>query len=39
VDPFNGRFLTYGGQANLAEGECSGDLIVIAYRDRETAHT
>ena len=37
LEPFGGHFIIHGGSVNLLEGDWSGDLIVIAFRDRETA--
>ena len=38
LEPFGGRFVIHGGPVDLLEGHWSGDLIVIAFKDRETAH-
>ena len=35
--PFGGRFLIHGGSVDVLEGDWSGDLIVIAFPDRERA--
>ncbi len=35
--PFGGKFLVHGGNAEVVEGAWRGDLIVIEFRDRETA--
>jgi uncharacterized protein (DUF1330 family) len=37
LEPFGGRFLIHGGPAEVLEGQWSGDLIVIAFPDREQA--
>jgi len=36
--PFSGRFIIHGGPKTVLEGEWPGDLIVIAFPDREQAH-
>ncbi len=38
LEPFGGRFLIHGGPVDAMDGNWSGDLVVIAFRDRETAH-
>jgi uncharacterized protein (DUF1330 family) len=38
LEPFGGHFLIHGGPVDALEGDWSGDLIVIAFKDRETAH-
>ena len=38
LEPFGGHFVIHGGPVDLLEGDWSGDLIVIAFKDRETAH-
>jgi uncharacterized protein (DUF1330 family) len=38
LEPFGGQFIIHGGLVDLLEGDWSGDLIVIAFKDRETAH-
>ncbi|MHA7774113.1 DUF1330 domain-containing protein [Roseibium sp. M-1] len=35
--PFGGRFLIHGGEKHQLEGTFSGDLIVIAFPDRQKA--
>ncbi len=35
--PFGGRFLVHGGHVELLEGNLLGDLIIIAFPDREQA--
>lgn len=35
--PFGGRFIIHGGRAEVLEGRWDGDLIVIAFADREQA--
>ncbi|MBU0726209.1 MAG: DUF1330 domain-containing protein [Alphaproteobacteria bacterium] len=35
--PFGGRFLVHGGDKTVLEGEWPGDLVVIAFPDREAA--
>ncbi|WP_230532524.1 DUF1330 domain-containing protein [Microvirga roseola] len=37
LEPFGGRFLIHGGPVEVREGTWSGDLIVIAFPDRESA--
>ncbi len=37
LEPFGGRFVIHGGPVDLLEGHWSGDLIVIGFRDHETA--
>lgn len=36
--PFEGRFLIHGGPVDPMDGHGSGDLVVIAFPDRESAH-
>jgi len=36
--PFGGRFIIHGGPVTVMEGSWSGDLIVIAFPDRRSAH-
>lgn len=36
--PFGGRFLIHGATPQVMEGPWEGDLIVIAFPDREAAH-
>lgn len=36
--PFGGRFLIHGGTPEVMEGPWDGDLVVIAFPDREAAH-
>ena len=38
LDPYGGRFLIHGGPVDVLEGGWSGDLIVIAFPNRENAH-
>ena len=38
LEPFGGRFLVHGGKVDVLEGDWTGDLIVIAFPDRDTAH-
>jgi uncharacterized protein (DUF1330 family) len=38
LDPYGGRFLIHGGRVDALEGSFHGDLIVIEFPDRETAH-
>ena len=38
LKPFGGHFVIHGGPVDLLEGDWSGDPIVIAFKDRETAH-
>lgn len=35
--PFGGRFVIHGGEKTVLEGSWQGDLIVIAFPDREGA--
>lgn len=35
--PFQGRFIIHGGEKEQLEGTFSGDLIVIAFPDRQAA--
>lgn len=35
--PFGGKFRVHGGQAEVLEGEWSGDLIIIEFADRQSA--
>jgi uncharacterized protein (DUF1330 family) len=37
LEPFGGGFLVHGGTPELLEGSWPGDLIIIEFRDRETA--
>jgi uncharacterized protein (DUF1330 family) len=37
LEPFGGRFIIHGGPATILEGSWSGDLIVIAFPDRDCA--
>jgi uncharacterized protein (DUF1330 family) len=37
--PFEGRFLIHGGPVDVLEGEWRGDLVVIAFPDRERARS
>lgn len=37
LEPFGGRFIIHGGPVSLLEGSWSGDLIVIAFPDRDSA--
>ena len=37
LEPFGGRFIIHGGPATILEGSWSGDLIVIAFPDRDSA--
>ncbi len=38
LEPYGGRFLIHGGPVDPLDGNWSGDLVVIAFKDRETAH-
>ncbi|MBM1170556.1 DUF1330 domain-containing protein [Microvirga arabica] len=38
LEPFGGRFIIHGGKVTMMEGSWSGDLIVIAFPDRDSAH-
>ena len=35
--PFHGRFIIHGGEKTVLEGQWRGDLIVIAFPEREAA--
>jgi uncharacterized protein (DUF1330 family) len=37
LEPFSGRFLIHGGDTQVLEGQWSGDLIVLAFPDRDRA--
>lgn len=37
--PFGGRFQVHGGPVELLEGSWPGDLVIIAFPDRERART
>ncbi len=37
LEPFGGRFIIHGGPVTVMEGSWSGDLIVIAFPDRDSA--
>ncbi|KFG68053.1 DUF1330 domain-containing protein [Microvirga sp. BSC39] len=37
LEPFGGRFIIHGGPVTHLEGSWSGDLIVIAFPDRNSA--
>ena len=38
LEPFGGRFIIHGGPVDVLEGQWAGDLIVIAFPDRNSAH-
>jgi uncharacterized protein (DUF1330 family) len=38
LDPFGGRFLIHGGPVDVMDGHWSGDLVVIEFPNRESAH-
>lgn len=38
LQPFGGSFLVHGGPYETLEGHWSGDLIILEFPDRETAH-
>jgi len=38
LEPFGGRFLIHGEQGSVMEGDWPGDLVVIAFPDRASAH-
>ena len=38
LEPFGGRFVIHGGPVDVLEGHWSGDLIMIKFKDCETAH-
>ncbi|MBJ6128292.1 DUF1330 domain-containing protein [Microvirga splendida] len=38
LEPFGGRFIVHGGPVDVLEGSWSGDLIVIAFPDKASAH-
>lgn len=35
--PFGGRFIIHGGMADVLEGAFAGDLVAIAFPDRQSA--
>ncbi len=37
LEPFGGRFVIHGGTVDVLEGDWTGDLIVIAFPDRDRA--
>lgn len=37
LEPFGGRFLIHGGDTQVLEGQWTGDLIVLAFPDRDQA--
>jgi uncharacterized protein (DUF1330 family) len=37
LQPFGGRYIVHGGRKTVLEGTWSGDLIIIAFPDREKA--
>lgn len=37
LEPFGGQFLVHGGAMSPQEGEWDGDVIIIAFPDRESA--
>ncbi|WP_256837791.1 DUF1330 domain-containing protein [Ornithinimicrobium faecis] len=37
LEPFGGQFLIHGGALSPQEGEWDGDIVVIAFPDRESA--
>ncbi len=37
LEPFGGRFIVHGSQAEVREGEWPGDAIVIEFPDRDSA--
>ena len=37
LEPFGGRFVIHGGPVDVREGEFRGDVIAIAFPDRERA--
>ncbi|ABN78808.1 DUF1330 domain-containing protein [Cereibacter sphaeroides] len=37
LGPYGGRFIIHGGQPQMLEGSLQGDLIVIAFRDLQSA--
>ncbi len=38
LEPFGGRYLVHGGEAETLEGRWSGDFIMIEFPDRSSAH-
>ena len=38
LEPFGGRFIIHGGPVDVLEGQWAGELIVIAFPDRNSAH-
>jgi uncharacterized protein (DUF1330 family) len=37
LEPFGGRFLVHGNNAEILEGEWRGDVIIIEFPDRDSA--
>lgn len=37
LEPFGGRFVVHGGETELLEGSWPGDLVIIAFPDRDRA--
>ena len=37
LEPFGGRSVIHGGPMDALEGDCPGDLVVIAFPDRQHA--
>jgi uncharacterized protein (DUF1330 family) len=37
LEPYDGRFLVHGAKVEVLEGEWPGDVIVVAFPDRERA--
>jgi uncharacterized protein (DUF1330 family) len=38
LEPFGGQFVVHGGPVDKLEGQWTGDLVVIGFKNRETAH-
>jgi uncharacterized protein (DUF1330 family) len=38
LEPYEGCFLIHGGPVDMMDGNWSGDLVVIAFPNRENAH-
>ena len=37
LEPFGGRYVVHGSRADVREGSCDGDLVVIGFPDRDHA--
>jgi uncharacterized protein (DUF1330 family) len=38
LEPHRGRFLVHGAAAEILEGSWSGDIVIIQFPDRQSAH-